>query len=340
MRASRLIAMTLLLQDRGRLTAGEIAGELGVSPRTVYRDIGLLDEIGVPVIADRGPAGGYRLMDGYRTRLVGLHRQEAEALFLAGIPAAAADLGLGSDLSSAQRKVLASLPPELRDRAAAIRDSIHLDAPGWFLRSEELPQLRIVATALRDVRTLQMLYQRWSSKEPPVRREIEPLGLVLKGGVWYLGGRVRHQVRFYRVSRMLAVEIVDIAFERPPGFDLALAWRDWTDRFERNLYPIEATIRIDPAGLARSAFLLAPVAAQRLRDSCGAPDADGWCEAKMPIESVAHGVVDSLRIGLGIEVLEPPDLRAAVAGTAHRIAARYADWNGEGATDPQSVAPS
>lgn len=248
MRASRLIALTLLLQDRGRLTAHEIADELQVSPRTVYRDIGLLDEIGVPVIADRGPAGGFRLMDGYRTRLTGLHRHEAEALFLAGIPAAASDLGFGPDLSSAQRKVLASLPGDFRDRAATIRDSVHLDAPGWFLRSEELPQLRIVAAALWDVRPIQVLYQRWSSRELPVRREIDPLGLVLKAGVWYLGGRVQRQVRFYRVSRMLEVETLHATFERPSGFDLALAWRDWTERFEQNLYPFEAKIRIGPEG--------------------------------------------------------------------------------------------
>ena len=330
MRADRLIALTLLLHERGRVTAQAIAEELGVSIRTVYRDIDMLDGIGVPVIVDRGPAGGFRLMEGYRPHLTGLLRSEAEALFLAGLPGPAADLGFGGELVSAQRKVLTTLTPEARTRAEAIRDWIHLDAPGWFLRSEELPQLRPVAGALWEGRSLQVLYQRWNSREPPVRRRIDPLGLVLKSGVWYLGGRIEDQVRFYRVSRMLAIDVLDTGFERPAGFGLATAWRNWMDRFEQNLYPIEATVRLNAEGLARVGVMLAPIAARRVEDTLGIPGVDGWCKAKMPIESIEHGIADALRIGRGIEVLEPPEFRSAIAETARIIAARHAKPDGKG----------
>jgi predicted DNA-binding transcriptional regulator YafY len=148
MRASRLVSILLLLQTRGRLTAQQLADALEVSVRTIYRDAESLHTAGVPLYGDSGPAGGYQLLGGYRTRLTGMTAAEAEALSLAGIPRAAAELGLGTVLATAQLKLQAALPAELRERAGRIQERFHLDAPGWYHHGDTSPYLAAVADAV------------------------------------------------------------------------------------------------------------------------------------------------------------------------------------------------
>lgn len=244
MRADRLLSLLLLLQNRGRMTAPELAAELEVSTRTVYRDIEALSASGVPVHADRGPAGGYRLMDGYRTRLTGLTDAEAGALSLAGAPGPARDLGLGAVLANAQLKVRAALPAELADRAQRVHDRFHLDAPSWFRDADPVEYLTPVAQAVWEQRVLRVHYRRWSGE---VHRELCPLGIVLKGGIWYLVALTDQAPQTYRISRMLAVDTMDEGFERPAGFDLAAYWEDSTRRLEAALHQGTARLRLSPA---------------------------------------------------------------------------------------------
>jgi len=186
-RASRLLSLLLLLQNRGQMTGPALAAELEVSVRTVYRDVESLSAAGVPVYADRGPSGGYRLLDGYRTRLTGMTSDEAESLFLAGMPGPAAELGLGGALAAAQLKLTAALPAELRDRVGRVSERFHLDAPGWFRDAEDTSFLADIASAVWRDRRIAVRYRRWGNET--VERELDPLGLVLKAGVWYLVAR-------------------------------------------------------------------------------------------------------------------------------------------------------
>src|SRR6476646_1398975 len=194
MRASRLVNVLLLLQTRSRMTAAELAEELEVSIRTIYRDVEALSESGVPIYAERGPHGGVRLVDGYRTRLTGLTDSEAEALFLSGLPGTAAELGLGTVVAAARLKVLAALPPELRSRATRLGERFHLDAPGWFQSAEATPFLQDLSASVWEDRRVVIQYDRGESI---VERLLDPLGLVIKGGVWYLVAVSEGQIRTY-----------------------------------------------------------------------------------------------------------------------------------------------
>jgi predicted DNA-binding transcriptional regulator YafY len=319
MRASRLVSLLLLLQTRGRATAAELARELEVSIRTVHRDVEALSESGVPIYADRGPHGGIRLVDGYRTRLTGLTGEEAEALFLAGVPGPAAELGLGTVVTAARLKVLAALPGELRGRATRLVERFHLDASGWFRAGEPVPALATLSEAVWEGRRVDIEYNRG---EGQVKRRLEPLGLVLKAGVWYVVALADGQARTYRVSRVASAELLEERFERPESFDLAAFWSESSAAYERDAPRVEVTVRIRPDRLdqLRSAVGSAAVeAAERLEEA----DPDGWLRLRMRLDWPEEVPALLLAAGSSMEVLDPPAVRDGLIRIARRIVERY-----------------
>ncbi|CRK62041.1 Transcriptional regulator, DeoR family [Alloactinosynnema sp. L-07] len=323
MRASRLLSILLLLQTRGRLTARELAQRLEVSVRTVYRDIDALTAAGVPLYAESGPAGGYQILDGYRTKLTGLTATEAESLFLAGIPGPAAELGLGAALAATELKLMAALPAELRERAARIRERVHVDVPGWFSDPEDTPHLAEVAKALWDQRELDVSYRRWMPTPKEVRRTLRPLGLVVKAGTWYLVADTDNGRRTYRVASIRAVESVGERFDRPADFDLAASWAESSRQYESTVYQGEALIRLSPKGFQMLGDVLGPAATRAADETATPPDAEGWRTATIPIETLDHAVGQLLRLRAEVEVLGPADLRTRMADTAAAIGALY-----------------
>lgn len=317
MRAARLLSLLLLLQTRGRLTAQEIAEELDVSIRTVYRDVESLSTAGIPVYADRGPSGGYQLLDGYRTRLTGLTSTEAGALALAGLPDQAAELGLGTVLAAARLKLDAALPPSLREGAHHVRDRFHLDAPGWFADTDRPPHLPLLATAVWEERPIRITYRRF--RQPDRESVVHPLGLVLKAGTWYLVAQA-DKPRTYRAQRISAVELQEDTFTRPPGFDLGDYWQKWSAEFESTVYKGEARIRVSAKAM-RGIFTSGPVIAAKVR--AVDPGPDGWREVTVPIETVDIARADFLRYGPELEVLSPPELRTALAEAATEMIRLY-----------------
>ncbi|MFD8150065.1 helix-turn-helix transcriptional regulator [Streptomyces sp. NPDC059720] len=327
MRAARLIKMVLLLQSRPSMTAAELARELEVSERTVTRDAQALSEAGVPVYADRGRAGGYRLVGGYRTRLTGLHRGEAEALFLSGVPGALREMGLEDAASAARLKVSAALLPSLRDASRTAAQRFHLDAPNWFKEPRTPALLPAVADAVWDDRRITARYRRG---EDEVVRELEPYGLVLKAGVWYLCARVAGGASFrvYRIDRFTAVAAGEERFGREPEFDLPGFWEERAEQFARSILRARVVVRLSPDGVRALPYALDPVLAREALAGAGAADGEGWVRVELPVESeeVAHAQLASL--GPEVEVLEPVGLRERFAADAARLARLYGRTGG------------
>jgi predicted DNA-binding transcriptional regulator YafY len=323
-RASRLVTLLLLLQSRGGMTAAELAAELEVSVRTVHRDVEALAASGVPIYAERGPHGGMRLVDGYRTRLTGMTPDEAEALFLSGVPGPAAELGLGTVVAAARLKVLAALPPELRTRAGRLVERFHLDAAGWFHAGEAVPRLPDLSQAVWESRRIEVEYERGAGL---VTRTLEPLGLVLKAGVWYVVAAIDGQIRTYRASRVAAARLLDERFERPEGFDLAAFWTESSAAFEREQPRIEVTVRVQPTGVAKLRELVGDGAVDAALDRAE-PAADGRRVLRLLLdwpEEVASRLTGA---GDQVEVLEPTWIREAIVELAAAALRTY------GATAP------
>ncbi len=321
MRASRLVSLLLLLQTRGRMTAAQLAEELEVSIRTIYRDVEALSESGVPIYAERGPHGGVRLVDGYRTRLTGLTNPEAEALFLSGLPGPAAELGLGTVVAAARLKVLAALPPELRTRASRISQRFHLDAPGWFQTSESAPHLQSLSTAVWEDRRLRIRYRRKDTQV--VEREVEPLGLVLKAGVWYMvaGGG---QARTYRVSRLESAIALEERFQRPETFDLGAYWSESITAYETSFDQLDVVLRVNPTRLDWLSDAVGPKS-MASAVQIDRPDPEGWQTLRVRLEWPADAHGQLLRLGAEVEVLEPVELRERIEGFCRAVLARYDD---------------
>jgi predicted DNA-binding transcriptional regulator YafY len=318
MQAGRLLSIVLLLQVRGRLTAEALAEEFEVSVRTIYRDIDQLAAAGVPLHAERGRNGGVVLEGGFRPHLAGLTPAEAQALSLVGAGAAAQDLGLGADLASAQLKLLASLPQDHGAGADRVASRFHLDPAPWYGGNEPHAHLKALAAAVWRETKIRIEYESWKGG---VARTLDPLGLVLKGGVWYLVAASKGAPRTYRVSNIRSLKMLEAPARRSKGFHLERYWRGWARDFEARLLTERARIRLSREGLRRLGEI-SPAAAEAARS----PEtmrilSNGRIEADIPMEKGPYAVRQLLFLGAEVEVTAPLSLREALAAAAAEIAA-------------------
>ena len=237
----------MLLQTRGQMSAKELAEELEVSERTIYRDIIALSTSGVPVYASRGPGGGVRLIEEYRTTLTGLTPDETRALFMMNIPAPLMQLGMGEKIKGALLKLSASLPEPRREEESRTRQRILLDSSWWFQSEQDVPCLHTIQQALFQDQRLRIKV-RWQFFNTEFEQEAEPNGLVAKANIWYLVYGRGGTPHVTRVSRIVEAEMLPEAFSRPPEFQLEAFWEAWCREYESQP-PFCARVRVAPEAL-------------------------------------------------------------------------------------------
>ena len=316
MRADRLVAILLMLQARGQVTAAEVAEELEVSERTARRDLEALGTAGLPIYSQQGRNGGWRLAGGGRTDLSGLTASEARALFLVAGPASAAT----PEVKAALRKLMRALPEPFRDQADAASTAVLVDPAGWDRPSRPRrtpPLLDAIQRAVVEGVQVALGYR---ARDGAVStRVVHPLGLAAKGQGWYLVADTDAGLRTFRVDRMSSVEVTGSPVVRPEGFQLAEAWRMITDEVDRRRTPVlaHALAKSDGVWICRSVF--------GNRVKIGPPGADGRVEVELRGHSARSLAAEVAGLGAMLEVLDPPEVRESLAAIAGELAGLYGD---------------
>jgi predicted DNA-binding transcriptional regulator YafY len=306
----------MTLQARGHRTADQLAEELEVSARTIHRDVDELSAAGVPIYAERGRQGGFRLLDGYQTKLTGLDADEASVLMLSGIGTALDDLGLTDALSQTERKLLAALPEASRAKAALVADRFHLDPFSWYRKKEGAPYVIAIAQAVWADQRISIHYESWKG---PIQRDLDAIAVVLKAGDWYLIGRAQ-TMRVYKIANIQGLSVLEDTFERPVDFDVSQFWGEWVASFEDRIRPNCARLRVTQKGqnLLKS-MGLKPIAHFPVPDQPDVMDID------LAVEGEANTVREILSLGAEAKVIAPETLRLAVQNEVSRLVGFYCD---------------
>jgi len=315
MRADRLISIVLLLQANGRMTAETLASRLEVSQRTILRDMDALSSAGVPVVAERGTGGGWRLIDGYETKLTGLTPAEIRSLFLARPPTLLAELGIKEAADAAWLKLRAALPVGVREQAEFVRQRLLIDSRNWRDAGESLTSLPVILESLWSGQRLKFVYEKADGEASD--REVDPLGLVARANRWYLVASRGEEQRTYRVSRIRSAQLVPDRCNRPVEFDLAAYWEASTNRFRDHLPRYDATFLVTQHILPWVCYRSWRLIEQR-------PVGERF-RVSLRFDAPEEARQFALGFGAELEVLEPKELRDHVIATARAVVAAYSD---------------
>ncbi|MEN6410491.1 MAG: WYL domain-containing protein [Anaerolineaceae bacterium] len=319
MRADRLISLLILLQTRGKMPAAKLAKELGVSVRTIHRDVQALSMGGVPVYTEHGPDGGIALLENYRTNLTGLNQDEIRALFLLGIPQPLEQLGWSEELKTALLKLTAALPAARSMDETQTRQRLLLDTSGWTAAGGPIPLLRPVQQALWENRRLWLVYSGQFGTQ--LTFTVNPLGLVNKEGEWWLVCQMGDHLRVLEVRKIQEVKILDEVFVRPSEFDLNTFWQGWCAKINQMRPVFTVQVRVSPA-MAAGLHHFHGINPRQSVDQA-ARDAENWLLLTLDFETLDDARNHLLPLGCAVEVLSPQTLCLSMEDYARQILQRY-----------------
>jgi predicted DNA-binding transcriptional regulator YafY len=313
MRADRLVAILMLLQTRGQVTAAEVAEELEISERTARRDLDALGVAGLPIYSVQGRGGGWRLLGGGKTDLSGLTAAEARALFLVAGPQTASP-----EVRAALRKLVRALPEPFREGAEAASTAVVVDSAGWDRRAPERPpplHLDAVQRAVIEGEQIHLCYVARDGAE--TERVVHPLGVAAKGPVWYLVAGTDAGLRTFRVDRISSTTGTGQPVVRPDGFNLVEAWRGITENIDQIRTPIRALAAADPELVNVCRWMFGT------RMGIGPTRPDGRVQLELRGHHVQSLAGEIAGFGAGVEVLEPPELREHLAAVGSQLVKTY-----------------
>ncbi|WP_336771109.1 helix-turn-helix transcriptional regulator [Paenibacillus sp. MMO-58] len=318
MRADRLLSIMILLQNNEILTTRELAKRLEVSDRTILRDMDALSLSGIPVVADRGKTGGWRLMDHFRSYLSGLKLEDTKALFILPAEQMLKDLGVELKGLDIRQKLLASLPDSSKSEALHYMEKIYMDTGTWKPAADKNNALLTIQKALWEDTRLNMAYRKADGTSS--ERTVSPLGLVAKGSSWYLVAMNEDgDLRSFRVSRITRAEATEELFSRPAEFDLAEYWKQSKLDFAGALPSFEVKVLVHPSIIGRLTFT------DRFVEKVGtaAPAADGKVPVTLRFNTEQEAMEYVLGFGGAMMLAQPDYLVEKIVRQAKAVLAMY-----------------
>ncbi|MEN8650768.1 YafY family protein [Streptomyces sp. 21So2-11] len=327
MKSDRMLSILLLLQTRGLVPAADLAERLEVSVRTIYRDVESLSASGVPVYAERGRHGGIALLPGFRTDVTGLTSNESRALFVLAAQGVHAALGLDAALGSAMRKVLVALPEPHRPAAELTSRRILIDPVRWLSGPQPAVDLAQLHAAVFTDRRLLLRY-RHSGADEVRTYTVDPYGLVVKAGVWYLVADHESLPRLFRADRVREATLTDAAAERRAGLELADVWEALRRRVEERAAGVRVRGRVRLSRLelfvrVQAAHLVAEPVVEAAGERAGE-----WAGVELAFGSVPEARALLLGFGANVEVLSPRELRDELVRAAEAVVGLYGGGGG------------
>jgi predicted DNA-binding transcriptional regulator YafY len=316
MRADRLLAIMLLLQTQGKMTAQSLADKLEVSRRTILRDLDALTAAGIPVYAEGGHGGGIVLDEDYRTTLAGLRDKEIRTLFVGDNTQLLSELGLGDAAQSTILKLRAVLPASHQPSVEHMRQRILIDPAGWWRDTQPLPSWEQLQQAVYEDWCIRAAYERPNGEV--IERILEPYSLVAKSGSWYLVANHTGELRTYRVSRFREITLLDAHFRRRKDFDLRTYWHEQLQHFEELTSEYGFTLHLHPDGMN---FIKKVVPGRQYQIEPA--DNDAWITVQFRLDSIDLALMLVLGLGEHAIVVEPQELHEAVLNTAAAILSKH-----------------
>ncbi len=318
MRADRLLTIVLLLQRQQHLKASELAEALGVTERTIYRDIEALSMAGVPVYTRTGPDGGCFLDEQYRSSLNWFTGAELQTLLYTSSASPLSELGMQQSMDHAVLKLLALLPSRHQQEAEQMRQRLYLDPSGWYGTTEAHPMLPLLKEAVWGDLVIEALYETWEGDQQP--RTLAPYSLVYKSDYWYLVGKSypSGSMRTYRVSRLTDVRLQTTRFDRDRDFKIAAYWEQASAQFLQRLPSYPVVMRVQPDAMIYFQHIF-PGRFEFIEQN------DDWWILNVHYTVFNEARTSVLGLGIAVEVIHPKELHEAVIGQAKAIIAKYVE---------------